>query len=1291
MPPTPPRVAAASPALPGRSPARRPLAGSASFSRPSPLRGLSRWLAPWLVALAALGPATGCGRGADSPRDGVTELRSRGQDSSDPAVVAEWLLGELLSPGGDAEQAQKARARLDRLKGEGLLAHFARALDDAAHGRPDRAADEFMRTVLAARTSKDERAPLIAWFAAQQAFDHRDASPGFGERWASAFEDVLARPGNIGWRAYGAVVDLWSSHAWSTARADLNDEIAKRLGCLGAVRLAGPFGDDNPADIDRNFPPEAPGPWPMRWEPRPGAAEAPRVLRTEQIGCDASVDEPFHSGVVYAESYVELERPERVLLTVSGAWRIWVDDHLVLDRDIRNWGVWPRYGVALDLDAGRHRILAKMGTSNTAIRVLASDGRPLPIKSDVHASAGYQLAAPRRAPDPNLLMRYIKDGDVVDPGDDLTRFVAAFLANLEGEADVASVLMEPLVREPDQATGLALAMSARFVEGDPIFDYSQTRDLMHELQVRAVERDPRLWQARLSLVSWEAGQKGPAAVVGDLEKLVEEFPRVPPLRYSLVRTYNQLGWKPELRRVVRALVADYPDSEEALRVGIDLFEGEGDDAKAQALLKKLVDKYPDTEVPLTRALNRRDYETALKELRRLAARRPDRKDLAERIYDVMVRAGNDDDAWKKLEAAIAKEPRDVHSRLALADARIANGEKDALAKTLADAVQSGADASLIEEAVDLLDGMTALEPYRLDARQVIREYEARGQHLEGTAARVLDYGAVWVRADGSSRMLEHEVIRIQSEEAISQFAEMERMSGLVLHQRVIKKDGRILEPEFLAEKPTVTMPHLEIGDYLETERIVTQWSDGSGARWPGLAWFFREENIAYARSEFVVISPANKPLQIDSTAGVPEPEVTADGPLVRRHWRVDFSPAAPVEPYAAPPAEFLPRVAVGWGASLEERLRITAGNLVDLTPVDPRIRRIAEGIVDGIPRGKVTQRAKTLYRWILQNVEEGEESDGRRVVVSRNGNRWRGFMTLCAALGIRAEYALAESRLSSPPVGPLSEANRELVPVLRLHTERDPVWLTVGDRYAPFGYVPSHVRGQKAYLLVGDTPELAQVPAHGAEDGVRYDGKGELAADGSAKLDLRLRFYGSMGAALRNGLAQIPENQLANIIESRLLGPSLQGARLIKHSVEDVDELERPLTLRVQVAVPHLATRVGSQGLVLNVPFAPSIGRYASLARRTTPLLFTEGLVQSLQLELKLPPGARVENLGPALNPTFGDLEVQVKDEIRGDTLTLSRSLRFEAGRVQPEKYPEFQRFAQQADDALSSAIRIRQ
>ena len=115
-------------------------------------------------------------------------------------------------------------------------------------------------------------------------------------------------------------------------------------------------------------------------------------------------------------------------------------------------------------------------------------------------------------------------------------------------------------------------------------------------------------------------------------------------------------------------------------------------------------------------------------------------------------------------------------------------------------------------------------------------------------------------------MLEHEIIRVQSAEAIAEMAEQEVKPGLNLHLRVIKKRRRFLEPEVVEGKPTLTLPHLEVGDYIETERIENQPGEGRrGARYIGPRWYFREENIAYARSEFVILSPKSRPLSIETT------------------------------------------------------------------------------------------------------------------------------------------------------------------------------------------------------------------------------------------------------------------------------------------------------------------------------------------------------------------------------------------------------------------------------------------
>ena len=68
------------------------------------------------------------------------------------------------------------------------------------------------------------------------------------------------------------------------------------------------------------------------------------------------------------------------------------------------------------------------------------------------------------------------------------------------------------------------------------------------------------------------------------------------------------------------------------------------------------------------------------------------------------------------------------------------------------------------------------------------------------------------------------------------------------------------------------MPHLEVGDYIETETITTLRGDGQGGqRFEGPRWFFREEKIPYWRSEFITISPKNRPLDIETGGTVPRP------------------------------------------------------------------------------------------------------------------------------------------------------------------------------------------------------------------------------------------------------------------------------------------------------------------------------------------------------------------------------------------------------------------------------------
>jgi tetratricopeptide (TPR) repeat protein len=1247
------------------------------------VKSLTRIFA-WASALAL---PIACGGRAQSPsvQSGMEDVRRVGQRSSDAEEVGKWALYELVARGGDVAKARDARAKLDKLPSQGMYASLARAIADGAHGQTEAAAKSYLAVLRAARTSSDPRAPLISWFATNHLLGMAPNVAGISQLAAPFLDEAIARPGSLGWRARGELVSWWTQQAFEAAKTGVIDGSAERHGCVRKLRIAGPFGHDVASDRRQVFDAERPGPWPRTFAPHPSMHLAPHVLPTERHGCQIRSTEAVPGGIFYAETFVDLPAEREVLVAAQGAFRVSVDDTVVLDRDTRVWGIWGKFTVHLRLGAGRHRILARTGTTETSIRLMQPDGTPLAIESSDDPRPLYSRVPPTVLADPNVLQAFVRDGKPLPVEDDLGRYLASFLAHVEDEDDVASVIIEPLIAEPSAATPMAQALGAVFAEKDPIFPEADRHDLARDLRQRAVAKDPELWWPRFWLALDEAEKKGLPDAVEQVRKLEGRFRDVPEIPEGLAQLYAKLNWTAERAVTLKDLAARFPRNARVLHAVLAVLEDEGRHLEADRIAAQIKVVDPDSELEVERALARHDYQAAIAELKRLGQRRPDRKDVADRIVEVTMRSGDPSGILPLLERLVAKKPRDSSLRLTLADAKFAAGDKLALRRGLTDAILAGGHAGEIAEAIDLVEGTTELEPFRLDGVRIVKEYEGSGAEMEGTAARVLDYSSLWVHPDGSSRMLEHELIRIQSQEAIGKLAEQRVPEGLILHLRVIKKDGTILEPEFVDGKKTVTMPHLEIGDYIETENITTRGGDGQlGRRYLGPHWFFREADVGYWRSEFTVISPKDKPLVIETRGDVPPPAMKEEGPLVVRKWRVDRSPAAPDEPGSAPIQEFLPSVRIGWGITLQDHLRRLTDAASDELPRDPRIVRIATEIASGETNDSA--KAKKLYRWLLANIEDGRESDGRRVVIGKAGNRAAGFIYLCRALGIPVELAATKDKLNPPPLGPISEAEQFDDFVIRVGG-KTPDWLTVRDKYAPFGYLPAGLRGQPAYRLVSGAPRET-TPAQGATDGIIYEGTGELHGDGTAKLELAQKFLGASAMGLRAGLEQLPPAQLHDAVEGKLLAQAIPGARLGKLSIENQGDLDQPIVMRMNVEVGDFMRRRG-RDLVLAPPFPIRTSNLARLAHRQTPLVLGEPTFASIRLSFKLPAGAHVvSNLVP-VEVKDKDRRVVVRDRQEGQHLILERIIDIPAGRIEPDAYPDLQNFARRADEATLRDIVI--
>lgn len=1253
------------------------------------------------LALPTFAGAAACGGAVKGPRDRVdfATLRSKGASSGDAELVGRWLLEESFAPGGDVAQAKKARGRLDgtKTKGDGLYAGLARGFWDETHGKLALAADGYAAAVAAAPgldPEADPDGPLAAWIAAAHLTSLKSSVPGLWDRHGKTVEQVLAAPGGAGWRTTATLLD-WSITERERRAPSLDEaydrEVTARLGCATKVAVAGPFGRGLASDRRRAFPAET-APWRGEWPKDPARAAAPRTLATERYRCLTAGSERADDGLYYAQTFFDAAAPRELVVAAQSALRVWVDDVLVVDRDLREWGVWQRFGAHVRVPAGRHRVLVKLATDATAIRLLEPDGRPARIETDTDDARPYGLGRPEVLADPNAIEPVVKALRAgIAPATPLAAALAAHVAMIEGSSDVAAALVDPWVT-PKDAAPLALEVAARFARGDVALPEQERRLAERELHARAVAKDEGLWYARTWLALDEAEQRGDVEAAPVLRKLGEDFPDVPEVSEQLARLYGKLGWRAERLETLAAVTKRFPEDASAVSAYLAALDEDGRVTDADAVAARVKKLDPDSEVDLDRALARRDFDAAVRELERLGKRRPDRKDIAVRIADVRAQSGDTSKALEELAKALAKSPRDSETRLRLADAALARGDERALSVAMAEAVRAGAKGAEIRAALDRVEGSSRMAPYRIDGRRVVREFEAwqkRGKKMDGTAARVLDYSVVWARKDGSHDMLEHELVRVQSQEAVRAESEQRVPEGTILSLRVIKPDGSVLEPDRVAGKPTLTMPHLEVGDYVEIEHVTSSNGDGTGRTFRGPHWFFREPDKGYWRSEIVVLTPKEKDaaLQVETVGDVGAPKVKDHGVYVERRWRVDESPPAPEEPDAPPAREFLPSVRLGWGVSLDETLERLVDAVAEETPLDPRLKKRALALAGGESAGREA-RARAAYRFVTQEVQDGPESDGRRVITGRSGARQPAFLYLLRLLDVPYEIGLAKDRLAPPPRGPMSELEAWDNVVVRVQGDKAPVWATVRDKFAPFAYLPAEVRGQEVIRLVPGAPR-EKTPAAGALDGVFFEARADLRADGSATVDFVQRWGGRMAIGMRGVLDRIPEAQRKDFVEARVLSRNFPGARLVRMSVEDEGDPGAPLGLAMRAEVPDLVRFEGTRAVLKSV-FPVHLAQVATLPARTTPLFLPSASHVEVKLKVVVPETFRLPASLPTGEARDGDRFVVVRDAVHGRAIELDRVVDVPAGRVAPgADYARFLEFVRASDTLLEREIAL--
>lgn len=1230
-----------------------------------------------LVALALVA----CAGTALPATPGIEELRRRAAERpDDPAAQRALAEGELLLTGGDAGAAEAQIQRALALSPDDLGLHYLRAVERELHGHPSDALDAYLEVIRRSVESDDPLAPALAEIAVAEIEELDDTATGFSRRVEGGLAPLHVRLGDPARaNATRLLIDL----AYRRGDVERVGALTTAQRCVTEWRVAGPFGPRHLLDFDRPLAPERDETLAERYDYGPG--RGPRDTRVVRArGCSAllgggPVGGP---GTTYAESTLELPEGGRWVLRLEtpNAVQLEIDGQPVARLDRRLEAMARVTYHPVELAAGRHRVRVKVASRhpNPVVVLSASRAPGPPGAGDVEGpSLVAELARVQRA---------LARGDIVG----------------------ARQLLTPHLGREASPVFLVAAASASL--SDPLRSSQVRHDTARRLLGWAAARDERAWFPYLTLARLEAAEGRDTDAIEALRGALERWPELVIFPLQLVELFEQRGWASQADEQIARARSVAEDACRPRRAALQQARRRGRASEEMEHADALVACDARSDARLTTLIRRRAWDAAREEIARLAALEPEESPVGVLSARLGVAQGRGDDA--EIAAIIrqlsARMPQASGPLLAEVDRTLARGDAQSaraqLRGALATETQAMMDLWRVSRAIG---GHSPVEPYRRDGAEVIRAFEASGRRYEEPMVLVLDYTVHRVFEDGSMLELTHNIFRLQTQEAVDEMGELEVPDGahmLTLH--TVKQDGRRLEPDEIAGKDTLSFPNLAPGDYIEFEYVRPR---GAPAGYPGGfvgdRFVFRSFETPFDLSELVVVVPRDMPLTLDPRGEAPATEERVEerpGGAVRAYrWTARESRPLVREPGSVPSREYLPSIYWGRGASWDMYVESLRDVLADRDVRDPAAEQLVREIVGpDASRSTPEQRARRIYRWVLENVEDSDDVFGLApaMVAARTGNRSRVLRYLLALAGLEADLVLVRSFVSDSNRSELPDDDTYQSLLVRVRGTDGHVWLHGGHRGAPFAYVPPVLSGMDGFVIASaerspadERAERVRVSERSLEDDRRtVEVDVELDREGDARVTVTETMRGSGAVMWREQLESIPEAELRSRFESGYVANLLPGGRLRRLTVSGNENPEQPLVFRYEVDVESFG-RPARGGWVLPPIYPTHLApQYAPVASRTTTQLIAVGLALDVVVRVRVPEGAALVSV-----PESGSLEalgarVTLETEREPVGVTVRRSVRIPRMRIAPEQYGELARFSRAADEAEAAEITLR-
>ena len=1100
--------------------------------------------------------------------------------------------------------------------------------------------------------------------------------------------------------------------------ADDAEALARAARQDGCARLAFEVGSLGPfahLDLDRSAPAtaRAPGAW--------------RAVTASGCHLDIPLSADGRADARLLRAAIEVPAGEyEIAVEYSDEARLEIDGVAApVHGSARRYG--PRLSAArVSLAAGRHELTLRIATAAGETRLGLF---VLPRQGQAEGKEAVAFVDPRVAPSRAGAPTALRPGPpserpVTTPGGEALRdYRDAFDAARRGAIDDLAGALERLAARPRFAIGLELA--GEISRDDPTRPAPLSRDAARRYLRQAVVVDPGLARAWQTLAALEMDDDRPRDAMADARRAGLAAPSWWAPDLLLARLFSARGLDFDAARALAQAVAKSGPAGSPCPV-LEAERREAEErrqlSREESLSTALIQCGGEIDGRIDRYRARGQTAAAMALLRRALRLDPDRDDLTGELALLLSEEGRAGEAVAELTALVARDPHDPTRRVRLADAQAAAGQLEAARRTIADVLAVRPDVPEVRRSARALGVPLPLDGFRVDGRAAIRSFEAaRGQYA-APAVMVLDRAVTRVFGSGATMSLTHEIVRVDSKDAIDRWGEIEVPANAeILTLRTHKSDGTTREPEEIAGKESVSAADLAIGDYVEWELLETHGPSEAFA--PGFLaerFFFQSFDAPIARSELVLVTPAGMSLAVDARAGAPaaEKRLAADGAQLTTFVATNV-PQLFAERSAVPAIEYVPSVRASSGVGWKAWARYLTEELHDAVRVSPEVAALAKTIA--APAGGDRARiAAAIVDWVTQNIEATDELAAPAGYTLARGRGSRVTLTLALAteLGLPAEVVLARSRLvaDAGAATPPQELDDFADTLVAFSLAPKTIYSDLRLRHAAFGYVPPGLDGARTLSLRDGSFGLARSSA----------GEDRRTIDMTIRLDER----GGGSAVATEELAGWPALEWADIVdrfgadrvrlredfEQRWLGVQFPGARLRDLQVDlPRDASGRVGTARVRYSFvsAHLAVAVAGTGAGAGSADRSATGpremridptffrsqpgrRFAAEPQRSTGLMLGFDVPIRMTATVELPGAARLDARG-----TPGDLvvsraggyrfvESRDVEPGRPNVIVLRRESTLPIMRVAPGEYAGVAADLRRVDGAEQAEIRIR-